>query len=296
MRAPISFDGAFTAIATPFRNGEVDLEALDKLIEHQITGRIHGVVPCGTTGESPSLTAAEQKSVIARTIERVKGRALVIAGTGTNSTRETIERTRAAAELGADAAMIVVPYYNKPTQRGLIEHFKAVHDATDLPLVVYNVPSRTAVDFLGESVIELVAQCPRIKAVKEATGNVLRAQQLVSALGDRVAVLSGDDALTLGIMACGGRGVISVTSNVAPAAVQELVTAFLAGNLADARKKHFALLPLHDSMFGETNPGPVKAALAMMGIMAPEIRLPLVWPSERTQATVRAALQAAALL
>jgi 4-hydroxy-tetrahydrodipicolinate synthase len=296
MGRTIDFDGAFTAIATPFRNGELDFAALDRLLEHQIAGGIHGVVPVGTTGESPTLTATEQHAVIERTVATVKQRAFVIAGTGTNSTRETIERTRAAERAGADAAMIVMPYYNKPTQRGLVEHVRAVHDATQIPLVLYNVPPRTSVDLVAESVVEIAKHCPRVVAIKEATGNVVRSQQIVGALGDRLAVLSGDDALTLGILACGGRGVISVTSNVAPAAVQRVVKQFHAGDLAAARASHLALLPLHDAMFVETNPGPVKAALSMMGICAPEIRLPLAWPNEKSQAAIRAALQSASLL
>jgi 4-hydroxy-tetrahydrodipicolinate synthase len=291
-----SFDGAFTALVTPFRDGEIDFEAFDRLIDHQLAGGIAGVVPCGTTGESPTLTAAEQRALVARTVARVRGRALVVAGTGTNATRETIERTRAAREAGADAAMIVMPYYNKPTQRGLVEHVRAVHDATDLPLVLYNVPPRTVSDLLAESVVEIARTCPRVVAIKEATGNVLRTQQIVAALGDRLAVLSGDDALTLGVLACGGRGVISVTSNVVPAAVQGVVAAFLGGDLAEARRRHFDLLPLHDAMFVETNPGPVKAALHAMGMIRPEVRLPLAWPADRTVEAVRRALGAAGVL
>lgn len=292
----LSFDGAFTAIVTPFKNGELDLESLDRVLDDQLAGKIAGVVPCGTTGESPTLSAAEQRAVIARTVARVRGRALVVAGTGTNATRETIERTRAAREAGADAAMIVMPYYNKPTQRGLIEHVCAVHDATDIPLVLYNVPPRTAGDLLAESVVEIAGRCPRVLAVKEATGNVLRTQQLVGALGDRLAVLSGDDALTLGILACGGRGVISVTSNVVPGKVQGVVEAFHAGELAEARRRHFALLELTDAMFLETNPGPVKAAMHLRGLVAPEVRLPLAWPAGRTIESVRAALVKAGVI
>ena len=296
MTRTVNFDGAFTAIATPFRDGEVDFAALDRLLEHQIAGGIQGVVPCGTTGESPTLSATEQQAVITRTIATVRQRTFVIAGTGTNATRETIERTRFAEQAGADAAMLVIPYYNKPTQRGLIEHVRAVHDATRIPIVVYNVPPRTAADLSAESVIEIASRCPRVVAVKEATGNVVRTQQIVAALGSRLAVLSGDDALTLGIMACGGRGVISVTSNIAPAAVQDIVKRFHAGDLAGARERHFALLGLHDAMFVETNPGPVKAALAMMGIGTAEVRLPLVAPGEKAQAAIRTALEKHGLL
>ena len=291
MARPLNFDGAFTAIATPFLRGEVDFAALDKLLEHQIAGGIHGVVPVGTTGESPTLSPSEQQAVIERTVVKVDRRAFVIAGTGTNATRETIERTREATKAGVDAAMIVMPYYNKPTQRGLVEHVRAIHDATDIPLVLYNVPPRTITDLSVEATAEIVKSCPRVVAIKEATGNVVRTQQLVAAHGTRLAVLSGDDALTLGILACGGRGVISVTSNVAPALVQDIVTRFHRGDLAGAREQHFALLGLHDSMFVETNPGPLKAALSMMGICAPELRLPMAWPSEKSLATIRGVLQ-----
>lgn len=290
MATNLHFDGVFTALVTPFKNGELDLDALDRLIDYQLAGKITGLVPCGTTGESPTLDLREQRTVIAHTVARAKGRALVVAGTGTNSTRETIERTRAAREAGADAAMIVMPYYNKPTQRGLLEHVRAVHDATDLPLVLYNVPARTSVDLLLETLVQIADACPRVVAIKEASGNVLRTQQIVAALGARMAVLSGDDALTLAVLACGGRGVISVTSNPAPAAVEEVVRAFHAGDLARARRAHYALLPLHDALFLETNPGPVKAALAHLGLIAPEVRLPLAWPVESTLSAVRAAM------
>lgn len=288
----LKLKGAFTALATPFRNGELDLAAFDRLLEHQLAGGIAGLVPCGTTGESPTLTTAEQRTLIQRTIERARGKALVVAGTGTNSTRETIERTLAAQELGADAAMIVLPYYNKPTQRGLLEHVAAVHDATKIPLVVYNVPPRTACDMAASTVVQVAERCPRVIALKEATGNVLRTQQVVAALGDRLSVLSGDDALTLGIMACGGQGVISVTSNIAPRQVQGICDAFHAGDLAEARRRHFALGTLNEVLFLETNPGPVKAGLAHLGILGPEVRLPLVWPGEQTVSAVRAAVDA----
>ncbi len=291
MARPLNFDGAFTVIATPFLRGEVDFAALDKLLEHQIAGGIHGVVPVGTTGESPTLSPSEQQAVIERTVVKVDRRAFVIAGTGTNATRETIERTREATKAGVDAAMIVMPYYNKPTQRGLVEHVRAIHDATDIPLVLYNVPPRTITDLSVEATAEILKSCPRVVAIKEATGNVVRTQQLVAAHGTRLAVLSGDDALTLGILACGGRGVISVTSNVAPALVQDIVTRFHRGDLEGAREQHFALLGLHDSMFVETNPGPLKAALSMMGICAPELRLPMAWPAEKSLATIRGVLQ-----
>jgi 4-hydroxy-tetrahydrodipicolinate synthase len=286
----LRFDGAFTALATPFFKDSIDLESVDRLIEHQIAGGITGVVPCGTTGESPVLDPGEARALVERVVARVAGRALVVAGTGSNDTRKTIESTRSAAKSGADAAMIVMPYYNRPTQAGLVAHVRAVHDGTELPLVLYNVPSRTASDLGVDAIVEIAKHCPRVVALKEASGNVLRTQSVVSALGDRIAVLSGDDALTLGILACGGRGVISVTSNVAPAEVEGVVRAFHRGALDEARAQHFALLPLHDAMFVESNPGPVKAALHSLGILRPEVRLPLLWPSDESVRKVLAAM------
>ena len=229
----LTLHGAFTALATPFRNGAVDLDAMAAFTEFQIAGGIAGVVPCGTTGESPTLSAEESKEIIATVVRVANGRVPVIAGTGTNNTAETIARTRAARFAGADAAMVVMPYYNKPTQAGLIAHVRAIHDATELPLVLYNVPTRGTADLGVEAMVEIARHCPRVIALKEATGNIVRAQSIIAALGDRLTVLCGDDGLTLGMMACGARGVISVASNVVPAAVQGVVTAFLAGDLAE---------------------------------------------------------------
>lgn len=290
MTRALTFDGAFTALATPFHNGAIDFESVDKLVDHQLAGGITGVVPCGTTGESPVLDSGESAALIAHVVRRVNGRAIVVAGTGSNDTKKTLEATRAAKTAGADAAMVVMPYYNRPTQAGLVAHVRAVHDGTELPIVLYNVPTRTASDLGLEAIVEIAKHCPRVVALKEATGNVLRTQSVVAALGNRIKVLSGDDALTLGILACGGRGVISVTSNVAPGPVEAVVKAFHKGALDDARAKHFALLPLHDAMFVESNPGPVKAALHMMGILRSEVRLPLVWPTDGSVAKVRDAL------
>lgn len=289
----LKLEGAFTALVTPFRNGEVDIDALAAFVEFQIVDGITGVVPVGTTGESPTLTAHEAREVVAATIRAAKGRVPVIAGTGSNSTAETVSRTRAAQELGADAAMIVMPYYNKPTQRGLLAHVKAVHDATTLPLVLYNVPTRGTSDLLADTVVEIAKQCPRVVALKEATGNILRAQHVVALLGDRLSVLCGDDALTVGMMAVGARGVISVASNVLPGAVTGVVRAMLEGDVLEARARQHALLNVYESMFLETNPGPVKAALAAMGRIAPEIRAPMAWPTDATRDRVVAALREA---
>lgn len=288
----LRLEGAFTAMVTPFRGGAVDLAAVESFAAWQIAEGIGGLVPCGTTGESPTVTAAEAKEIIATVVRTANKRVPVIAGTGTNATAETIQRTKAAQELGADAAMVVMPYYNKPSQAGLVAHARAVHDATDIPIVLYNVPTRGTGDLAVESVVEIAKHCPRVIALKEATGNILRAQSVVAALGDRLTVLCGDDALTLGMMACGARGVISVSSNVVPAAVQGVVRAFLDGDLALSLNRHQALLPVHDSMFVETNPGPVKAALAWMGKIPAEIRLPMAWPAEASIAKTVAALKA----
>lgn len=287
----LKLEGAFTALVTPFRDDKVDHDALAGLVEFQIADGIAGVVPVGTTGESPTLTAAEAREVIATTVRAAKGRVPVIAGTGTNATAETIARTRAAKELGADAAMVVMPYYNKPTQRGLLAHVKAVHDATDLPLVLYNVPTRGTGDLAAETVAEIARACPRVIALKEATGNTLRAQHVHALCGDRITILCGDDALTVAMMAVGAKGVISVASNALPGAVAGVCRAMLKGDLVEARRRQEALLPLYESMFLETNPGPVKAALAVMGRIPPEIRLPMAWPAEATVARVTAALR-----
>ena len=251
----LNLHGAYTALATPFRNGAVDLDAMAAFTEFQIAGGIAGVVPCGTTGESPTLSAEESKQIIETVVRTANGRVPVIAGTGTNNTAETIARTRAARFAGADAAMVVMPYYNKPTQAGLIAHVRAIHDATELPLVLYNVPTRGTADLATESVVEIAKHCHRVIALKEATGNILRAQSVVAALGDRVTVLCGDDALTIGMMAVGARGVISVASNVVPGAVQEVARMWNQGYHLDALLRHRRLLPLYESMFLETNPG-----------------------------------------
>ncbi len=286
----LALEGAYTALVTPFRDGALDIPAFEALVEFQISEGIAGIVPCGTTGESPVLDAGEAKTLVSAALRVARGRVPIIAGTGSNNTADTIARTRAAQELGADAAMVVMPYYNKPTQRGLLAHVQAVHDASELPLVLYNVPTRGTADLAAETVAEICQRCPRVIALKEATGNILRAQSVISMVGDRLTVLSGDDALTLGMMACGAKGVISVTSNALPGAVQAVCTAFLKGDLARARQLHLALLAVHDAMFVETNPAPVKAWLHAEGDIAPEVRLPLVWALPSTVEKVRSAV------
>ena len=285
--------GAFTALVTPFRaDGSVDEAALDKLVDLQLEGGIAGIVPCGTTGESPTLDDKEHVGVIARVARRVgaaaKGRSLVIAGTGSNSTREAVTLSRRAVDAGVDAVMIVMPYYNKPTQPGMIEHCVTIARAvSDTKVVLYNVPGRTASDLLPDSVEAICKAASNVVAIKEATGNVLRAQELHRRLGDRLTVLSGDDALTLGMMACGAKGVISVTSNVFPREVQGVCALALEGKWDEARRAHLALLPVHDAMFVESNPGPCKSALVDAGLLAPVVRGPLSFPGEATRAKVR---------
>lgn len=273
----LPLSGTFTALVTPFTpDGEaVDFEALDALVEAQIAGGVSGLVPCGTTGESPTLSDAEMTAVVRRVVEAARGRVPVIAGTGSFSTKKTIEASRAALAAGAGAVMIVMPYYNRPSQDGLREHMLAVARAVSGPIVLYNIPGRTGVDLSAEATERICAAAPNVVAIKDATGNVLRCQELVRRLGDRLTVLCGDDALTLAMMALGAQGVISVTSNVVPRETSAVTRRFLAGDLAGARAAHLALLELHGLMFVEPNPSPAKAALAALGRMSPAVRMPL---------------------
>jgi 4-hydroxy-tetrahydrodipicolinate synthase len=268
------FKGAITALVTPLRNDHVDEEALRRLVDEQIRAGIDGLVPVGTTGESPTLTSEEHIRVIEVVVEEAKKRVPIIAGTGANATREAIELTLAARAVGADGTLQVTPYYNKPTQDGLFRHFKAVVDAVGLPMVVYNVPGRTGCDLLPETIVRL-CELPLMVGVKEATGNLQRAAQIIARVGDRVAVLSGDDATALPFYAIGGHGCISVVSNVVPADMAAMWDAAAAGNWNRARELHYKVFPLSEGLFIEANPIPVKAALAMMGKITDEIRPPL---------------------
>lgn len=286
-----AFTGCYTALITPFRNGELDIPALRTLVERQILGGVSGLVPCGTTGETPALSTREWETVVTTVVETAQGRVPVIAGTGSNGTASTIERTQRAHELGADAALVVTPYYNKPTQEGLFQHFAAIANATDIPLVLYNVPGRTSVNMLPETVLRLTT-VPGIAAIKEASGSLDQASQILGEAPEGFAVLSGDDSLTLPIMGVGGVGVVSVVSNIVPEAVTELTAAALAGDYATARTIHHALFDLCRAMFCETNPVPVKAAAALLGICTPEVRLPLAPLSESAQRRVETALAA----
>ena len=268
------FSGSIVAIVTPFRKGKVDERAFADLIEWQIANGTNGIVPCGTTGESATLTHEEHHRVIKLTVEVVKGRVPVIAGTGSNSTDEAISLTQHAREAGADGALLITPYYNKPSQEGLYRHYKAVAEAVDMPLVLYNIPGRTGVNMLPATVARL-AVMKNIVGIKEGSGSVQQASDIAQACGDRLTVLSGDDPLTLPMMAVGAKGVITVTANVMPKEMAQLVASFLAGRLDEARRIHFALSPLFAALFYETNPIPVKEALGMMGKIDPELRLPL---------------------
>jgi 4-hydroxy-tetrahydrodipicolinate synthase len=271
---------------TPFRNGKVDERAFGDLIEWQLANGTNGIVPCGTTGESATLTNDEHHRVIRLSVEVVKGRVPVIAGTGSNSTDEAISLTRHAKEAGADGALLITPYYNKPTQEGLYRHYKAVAEAVDMPLVLYNIPGRTGVNMLPTTVARL-AVMKNIVGIKEGSGSVQQASEIAQTCGDRLTVLSGDDPLTLPMMAVGAKGVITVTANVMPKEMAQLVASFQAGRIDEARRIHFALSALFAALFYETNPIPVKEALGMMGKIDPELRLPLCAMSadNRTQLT-----------
>jgi 4-hydroxy-tetrahydrodipicolinate synthase len=282
--------GSLVAIVTPMKGGAVDLEALRALVEWQLAEGTDGIVPCGTTGEGVTLTAQERVDVVRTVVETVKGRATVVAGAGSNATAECIESVKRVKELGADAALVVTPYYNKPTQEGLYRHYLAIWEATRFPIVAYNVPSRTSGDILPETVARL-AKAGAIVGIKEATANMDRQVQLVEKVGrDAISYLSGDDFTVLPYVACGGHGVISVVSNLAPRAMKELVVAARKGDLARALELQVKMAELNRAMFLETNPGPVKAGVALLGRCAPEIRLPLVMPAEATLAKVREAM------
>jgi len=267
--------GALTALVTPFRDGSVDEEALRGLIERQIEGGVQGLVPCGTTGESATLSHEEHNRVIDITIEAASGRLPVVAGTGSNSTAETIRLTRHAEDAGATAALLITPYYNKPSQAGLFAHFRSVSEAVSIPLVLYNVPGRTGLNMLPETVARL-SELKNIVGIKEATGDLTQVSRILELAMDDFCVISGDDFTTLPVLSLGGAGVISVTSNIAPSDVSSMIKAFFAGDIDGARALHYRLSPLNRAMFLETNPVPVKTALAMLGLLTEEFRLPLV--------------------
>jgi 4-hydroxy-tetrahydrodipicolinate synthase len=279
----LRLQGVYTALVTPFSadGSSIDFEAYEKLLAQQLAGDISGLVPCGTTGESPTLSDAEQRELIARTVKFANGRVPVLAGTGSFNTKKSIEASKAAFEAGADGVMIVMPYYNKPSQEGLFRHVTEIAKAVSGPVVVYNVPGRHIVDLSVDTLLRILDACPNVVGIKDASGNVLFCQELMGKARGRVVDLSGDDPLTLPMMAVGAQGVISVTSNLYPKQVGEVVADVLAGKWADAERKNSALYPLHRALFSEPSPAPIKAALSFKGLSRANVRLPLV---EATQA------------
>jgi 4-hydroxy-tetrahydrodipicolinate synthase len=292
----VTFRGSNPALITPMKNGKVDEAAFRKFVNWQIAEGSHGLVPVGTTGESPTLTPDEHKRVIEICIEEAKGRVPVIAGTGSNSTAEAIEYTEHAKKAGADAALIVVPYYNKPTQDGIYAHFKAIADAVDIPIFVYNVPGRTVANISVETLDRLAKDCPNIVGTKDASADLTRPSRQRLATGTKFIQLSGEDGTALGFNAHGGVGCISVTANVAPRLCSEFQEATLKGDYAKALKLQDRLMPLHHAMFVESSPGPVKYAASLLGLCEPEARLPLVPVTESTKKTVKDAMIHAGLL
>ena len=294
MPMPI-FKGSITALITPFRNGKVDAGAFQKHVEWQIDQGTHGLVPCGTTGESPTLSHEEHKHVVELCIEAASGRVPVIAGTGSNATAEAIDLTLHAKRAGADGALVVTPYYNKPTQEGLYLHYKAINDAADIPIVIYNIPGRSVVDMTVDTMARLF-KLANIVGVKDATANMARVSQQRAALGSDFIQLSGEDATALGFMAHGGHGCISVTANVAPALCAEFQNACLEGDYARSLRIHDLLMPLHDALFVESNPGPVKYAAEQLGLCRADVRLPLSPLAASSQRVVDDALRQSGLL
>src|SRR5918993_2460147 len=287
--ARTSFRGSFTALVTPFKNGSVDEGAFRALVDWQIAEGTNGLVPVGTTGESPTLNHQEHNFVVEWCIDQARGRAPVIAGAGSNSTAEAVELSRHAERAGADAVLIVTPYYNKPTQEGLYQHFKAINDAIGIPIIIYNIPARSVIDMSVDTMKRLY-ELKNIAGVKDATANVARVSLQRQAMGEEFIQLSGEDATALGFMAHGGHGCISVTSNVAPRLCSEMQNACLNGDYASALKVQDRLMPLHTNLFVETSPTPVKYAAALLGLMEDDVRLPLVPASENAKQAVRSAM------
>ncbi|GBD26417.1 4-hydroxy-tetrahydrodipicolinate synthase [bacterium HR30] len=282
--------GCMTALVTPFRDGAIDTEALERLVEAQIQAGISALVPCGSTGEAATLSHQEHAEVVRMVVRFARGRVPVIAGTGSNSTAEAIALTQAAKEAGANAALLIAPYYNKPTQEGIYRHYRAVAEAARFPLILYNIPGRTACKIEATTIARL-CELEEVVGLKDSTGSLDEVQEVLRLCGDRLAVLSGDDSLTLPILAVGGRGVISVASNLLPERCVAMVNAALSGDWQTARQMHFELLPLFRALFLETNPIPIKAALSMVGMCQDELRLPLVPMSERSRQQLRETLR-----
>ncbi|MEI6076590.1 MAG: 4-hydroxy-tetrahydrodipicolinate synthase [Verrucomicrobiota bacterium] len=290
------FTGTYTAIVTPFKNGQLDEPALGRLIHLQIKGGVDGIVPVGTTGESPTVDYDEHIKIIELSVKFAAGKLKVLAGTGGNSTSEAIYLTKAAEIVGADGSLQVAPYYNKPTQEGLYQHFKAIAKSTTLPLVLYSIPGRCGIEIGVDTVQRLARDCKTIVGIKEAGGSCDRVSQLRAALGPKFEILSGDDSLTLPFMAVGAQGVISVASNVIPREVSRMVRAFAKGELKQAAQLHARFYPIFKDLFVETNPVPVKAALAMLGLIQEEYRLPLVPLAQASRAKLTATLKGCGIL
>lgn len=295
MAAKTKFRGSFTALVTPFKNGSLDEKAFRGLVDWQISEGTSGLVPVGTTGESPTLSHDEHKHVVEWCVDQAKGRVPVVAGAGSNSTKEAIELSQHAEQAGADAVLVVTPYYNKPTQEGLYQHYKAINDAIGIPIIIYNIPGRSVIDMSVDTMKRLF-ELKNIAGVKDATANVVRVSQQRAAMGNDFNQMSGEDATVLGFMAHGGHGCISVTSNVAPRLCTEFQGACLKGDYSTALKIHDKLMPLHTALFIETNPSPAKYALSVLGKCADTVRLPMVPVSDKTKAAVRDAMVHAGLI
>jgi len=295
MTAKTRFRGSFTALVTPFQNGSLDEQAYRGLVEWQITEGTNGLVPVGTTGESPTLSHEEHKLAVEWCIDQAKGRVPVVAGAGSNSTAEAVELSKHAEDAGADAVLVVTPYYNKPTQEGLYQHFKAINDAIGIPIIIYNIPARSVIDMSVDTMARLF-ELKNIAGVKDATANVVRVSQQRAAMGPDFNQLSGEDATALGFMAHGGHGCISVTSNVAPRLCSEFQAACLRGDFATALSHQDKLMPLHTALFIETNPSPAKYALSVLGKCRDTVRLPMVPVNDKTKAAVRDAMVHAGLI
>jgi len=289
------FHGSIVALLTPFKNGKVDEAAFQSFVEWQVAEGTHGLVPCGTTGESPTLSHEEHDRVVELCIEAAGGKVPVIAGTGSNSTDEAIRLTRHAKKAGAQAALVVTPYYNKPTQEGLYQHFKAIHDQADLPIIIYNIPGRSVVD-MSVATMARLAKLPNIVGVKDATADLARPLRTRVAIGPEFCQLSGEDATVTAFLAQGGHGCISVTANVAPRLCAELHNAWRKGDLATVERIRDVLLPLHDAMFVETSPAPVKFAASLLGKCTDDVRLPLVPASDSAREAIRDAMKKAGVL
>jgi len=288
--AAMSFSGCITALVTPFKGARLDVGGLRRNVRFQLKNRVSGLLVNGSTGEAPNLSSAEWERSLAAVVEEAHGRVKVVAGAGTNSTAKSIKQAKRAAALGADALLVVAPYYSKPTQEGLYRHFRAIAEAVELPIIVYNIPPRSVVNILPVTIERMAKDCRNIVAVKEASGSLDQSSEIIQRCGNRVTVLSGDDSLTLPILAVGGKGVISVVSNITPLDVSKMIEYYLAGKVELAAGMHRKLFPLIKAMFIETNPTPVKAAMSMLNMAAGEPRLPLVVPTEANLKAIRQAL------